>query len=523
MKKIALFLMAAFAFAACEEEFVPHLDFPPTEVTIPTAGTENLAEPVTVTFNANAAWTAALTGEGVAEWLSISPKSGVAGDAAIKLDAIANTTKENRTAVLEITVEGMEPVLVNVTQLQKNAIDVNAEDTYNVPFAGGVVEVKVGANVDYTYEVTYADADAADWIVETKAYTTDNLTFTVAAQPEKGTARKANVTVYSELGVVKIITIAQEEWTPIIWSQSLVDNGANYGRVGVGAVAGKVYYTAAGELFEADAATGTGAKKIALPEGFVAGNVMIDDAGNVLVSGEDRAFDAGQLQLFKVKADGTYDVLVDYNSGNYWCTEMGNFRVRGDVNGNAVIMAYICVGTGHYAAWEVKGGVVADPVYGDLPSGSWDASTGVVAPAGATLADGFYSITYGGNYSISYYDGSAWTEVWVSGSSWMENYNCISTVEINGKKYLGLTASSHFSYDMTELIILDVTDLAAVKKVYTIQMQAHTQSTEIASDDTHGLTYSDIALVNESGSLAVYVIDSWMDSVEKYLLSSALL
>ena len=511
MKKIALFLMAAFAFAACEEEFVPHLDFPPTEVTIPTAGTEDLAEPVTVTFTANAAWTAELTGEGVAEWLSISPKSGVAGEASIKLDAIANTTKENRTATLAITVEGMEPALVTVTQLQKNAIDVNAEATYNVPFAGGVVEVKVGANVDYTYEVTYADA-AADWIVETKAYTTDNLTFTVAAQPEKGTARTANVTVYSELGVVKIITIAQEEWTPIIWSQSLVDNGAQYGRVGVGAVGGKVYYTAAGELFEADAATGTGAEKIALPEGFVAGNVMVDDAGNVLVSGEDRAFGAGQLQLFKVKADGTYDVLVDYNSGNYWCTEMGNFRVRGDVNGNAVIMAYICVGTGHYAAWEVKGGVVADPVYGDLPSGSWDASTGVVAPAGASLADGLFAITYGSPwaYNLYYYDGAEWTMTWESPATWMENFNCISTTEVNGKKYLAMTASCHFDYDYTDIIVLDVTDLTAVKEVFKIQMNFHTVNTA-------GLTYSDIFIKGEDGKLAAYVVDSWMDTVEKYL------
>ena len=131
MKKIALMLMAAcFAVVACEEEFVPHVDFTPAEVTIPTAGTENLETPLTFTFNANAAWTAQLTGEGVTEWLSISPKSGEAGDASIKFDAIANTGKENRTATLEITVEGLEPVLVNVVQLQKNAIDVNAEDAW---------------------------------------------------------------------------------------------------------------------------------------------------------------------------------------------------------------------------------------------------------------------------------------------------------------------------------------------------------------------------------------------------------
>ena len=505
MKKIALFLMAAFAVMACQKEtFVPHLDFPPTQVTIPAAGTENLAEPLTVTFNANAAWTATLAGEGATEWLSISPKSGQAGEAKIKLDALANTSKENRAASIQITVEGLEPTIVTVTQLQKNAIDVNAEDAYTISFKGGSVEIEVGHNVGYTYEVD------AEWLVETKAYTTDKLTFAAAEQEVNAPARTATVAVYSELGVVKIITITQEAWSPIAWSNSLSELGAAAGRAGVAVVGDKVYFTAAGELWAAEAATGAGAQKLALPDGFIAGGVHVDDAGNLMVSGEDRAPGAGQLQLFKVAADGTYSVLVDYNSANYWCTEMGNFRVKGDVNGNALIMAYICVGTGHYAAWEVKGGVVADPVYGDLHDGSWDASTGVVAPVGASLADGLFAITYGTTYNLNYFNGEAWSEIYVTGSSWMENYNCISTAEVNGKKYLAMTASCHFDYDYTDIIVLDVTDLSAVKEVFKIQMNFHTVNAA-------GLTYSDIYIKGEDGKLAAYVIDPWMDTVEKYL------
>ena len=498
--------MAAAAVIACDpvEEFVPHLDFPPTEVTIPTAGTEELAEPLYVTFTANAAWTATLTGEGVAEWLSISPKSGEAGEASIKLDALANTGNENRTATLEITVEGLEPALVKVTQLQKNAIDVNAEAAYTVSFKGGSVEVEIGHNVDYTYEVD------AEWLVETKAYTTDKLVFTAPEQEVNAPARTATITVYSELGVVKIITITQEAWSPIAWTYSLTELGATAGRAGVASTGDKVYFTAGGELWAADAATGADAQKMALPEGFVAGGVHVDDAGNLMVSGEDRAPGAGQLQLYKVAADGTYTALVDYNSANYWCTEMGNFRVKGDVNGDALIVAYICVGTGHYAAWEVKGGVVAEPVYGDLHDGSWDASTGVVAPAGASLADGLFAITYGSTYNLNYFNGEAWAEIYVTGSTWMENYNCISTAEVDGKKYLAMTASCHFNYDYTDIIVLDVTDVAAVKEVFKIQMNFHTVNEA-------GLTYSDIFIKGEDGKLAAYVIDPWMDTVEKYL------
>ena len=505
MKKIALFLMAAAAVISCnKEEFVPHVDFAPVEVTIPTAGTDELAEPVTFNFTANAAWTAEVKGENVIEWLSISPKKGEAGEASIKFTATANTAKENRTATLEINVEGLETIVVPVVQLQKNAIDVNADAAYTVSFKGGSVEIEVGHNVAYTYEVS------ADWLVETKAYTTDKLTFTVAEQEVNAPARTATVTVYSELGVVMIVTITQEAWSPISWTNSLTELGAGAGRVGVAVAGDKVYFTANGELFAADAATGAGATKVALPEGFVAGGVHVDDAGNLMVSGPDIMWEAGgQLQLYLVTEAG-YTPLVDYNSANFWCTEMGNFRVKGDVTKDAVIAAYVCGQTAYGLYWEVKSGVVGESAYVQLPDMSWDASTGVVTPAGATLADGLYCITYGNDYDLFYYDGAEWTKTWESPASWMENFNCISTTEVGGKTYLALTMSCHFDYDYTDIVVLDVTDPKAAAQVFSIQMNFHTVN-------AGGLTYSDIYIKGEDGKLAAYVVDSWMDTVEKYL------
>ena len=505
MKKIALFLMAAAAVISCnKEEFVPHVDFAPVEVTIPTAGTDELAEPVTFNFTANAAWTAEVKGENVIEWLSISPKKGEAGEASIKFTATANTAKENRTATLEINVEGLETIVVPVVQLQKNAIDVNADAAYTVSFKGGSVEIEVGHNVAYTYEVS------ADWLVETKAYTTDKLTFTVAEQEVNAPARTATVTVYSELGVVMIVSITQEAWSPISWTNSLTELGAGAGRVGVAVAGDKVYFTANGELFAADAATGAGATKVALPEGFVAGGVHVDDAGNLMVSGPDIMWEAGgQLQLYLVTEAG-YTPLVDYNSANFWCTEMGNFRVKGDVTKDAVIAAYVCGQTAYGLYWEVKSGVVGESAYLQLPDMSWDASTGVVAPAGATLADGLYCITYGAEYDLFYYDGAEWTKTWESPASWMENFNCISTAEVGGKTYLALTMSCHFDYDYTDIVVLDVTDPKAAAQVFSIQMNFHTVN-------AGGLTYSDIYIKGEDGKLAAYVVDSWMDTVEKYL------
>ena len=217
----------------------------------------------------------------------------------------------------------------------------------------------------------------------------------------------------------------------------------------------------------------------------------------------------GQLQLYLV-TDAGYTPLVDYNSANFWCTEMGNFRVKGDVTKDAVIAAYVCGQTTYGLYWEVKSGVVGESAYVQLPDMSWDASTGVVAPAGATLADGLYCITYGNDYDLFYYDGAEWTKTWESPASWMENFNCISTTEVGGKTYLALTMSCHFNYDYTDIVVLDVTDPKAAAQVFSIQMNYHT-------NNEGGLTYSDIYIKGEDGKLAAYVVDSWMDTVEKYL------
>ncbi len=501
-------MAACFAVVACEEEFVPHADFPPTQVTIPAVGTDEV--PVAFDFSANAAWTATLVGENVVEWLSISPKKGEAGDASIKFTATANTDKENRTATLEITVAGLEPIQVPVVQLQKNAIDVNAEDAYTVSFRGGSVEIEVGHNVDYTYEVS------GEWLTEvkSKAYTTDKLTFSAPEQEVNAPARTATVTVYSELGVVKVVTVTQEAWSPIVWTKSLAELGATPGRVGIGAFGNYVAFTANGAAYLADAATGENVQAVPLPDGFVAGGVHVDDAGNLMVSGPDVAYaNGGQLQLYKVDpATFAPTTMVDYNVANFYSTEMGNFRVKGDITKDALIAAYVCDGGGHALLWEVKDGAVAALPYIDLGDGSWDASTGVVAPAGASLADGLFAITYGGpwSYNLYYYDGAEWAMTWESPASWMENFNCISTTEVGGKKYLALTMSCHFNYDYTDIVVLDVTDPKAAKEVFKIQMNFHTTNEA-------GLTYSDIFIKGEDGKLAAYVIDPWMDAVEKYL------
>lgn len=515
MKKIALFLMAAFAVIACEEKFVPQVDYAPAEVTIPAAGTDALAEPVTFAFEANAAWTASLTGEGVSEWLSITPKSGEAGEASIKFTAAANDAKENRTATLEIVLEGLDPVLVTVTQLQTNAIDISGESAYTLSFEGETVEIEVGHNVEYSYELT-----GGEWLVETKAYETDKLVFTAPAQEINAASRTATLDIYSVhdgiKGHLKTITITQEAWTvAATWTKSLSEMGVPAGRVGVTSVGDKVYFAAAGEIWVIDEATGDNAQKITLPEGFVAGSVLADDAGNLMVSGPNVVYElGGQLQLYKVDPTSlTPELLIDYNVLNAYCTAMGNFRVKGDITKNAVITAYLAGGNANTAClvWEVKEGALESPKYiGGLPDYSWAAETGVVAPAGDTFADGLFFIAYGANYNLHYYDGATWTVSYTTGAEWDENHNCISIAEVNDKVYLARVTGSFAESHLSNISILNVTDPKAAVKLYSIELNTRTANAA-------GFQCSDVYVRGENGNLAAYVIDPWMDVIEKYV------
>ena len=538
MKKIALFLMAAFAFAACEEEFVPHLDFPPTEVTIPTAGTENLEEPVTVAFTANAAWTAALTGEGVEEWLSISPKEGQAGDAVITLAALANTSKENRTATLEITVQGMEPVLVTVTQLQKNAIDVNANDAYTVSFKGGSVEVEVGYNVDYTYEITYADSKNADWIVETKAYATDKLSFTVAAQPVSGVARTAYVTVYSELGMVKNVKIDQEKWSPIDYSKSLSANNVPAGVVKIALSGETAYVLANGEVHSFKAATGEYVAKVTLPEGFVPGSLAADQAGNVIIAGPNADYDWSgvshpDLVIYKMTdPNATPEELIRYNVGNAWGC-VGNAKVTGDITKSAVV-AVVTSGSNVILAFEVKDGKsipsANNAAYAEFKAVTAPYNAGgapnhaCALPAGPTLADGILYFAYGQDsveaYNVMYCPDMAagqWGVAAETAIGGNDNPNSLAVATIGGKSYLAAGVGSHFSWSVSQFFLYDVTDKTAPGvKLFNLPVQQHTLQDA-------GMPNSDIAMRAEGDDLVVYVVDSYRDCLDRYVFASDIL
>lgn len=603
MKRIALFIAIAIAAIACkpEEQIVPEVTVHTDEATlvIPTEGGD-----VQIAFDANVEWTASLKEATAADWCTITPSSGAAGSTSLKVIALENTTNDNRVVTVVITAQTAKKE-VKVTQLQKDALVLSGEKTFEVAADGGQVKFAVNHNI-----AVEAKADA-DWLVQaaTRAMQTSEFTFDVAANT--GAARTAQITVTAG-DLKEELTVNQAAWAPVFevapaedqWiaveggSVSITvdanveytvttdendwltvtneggvytftaaaNEGFDYRSTGVYVTpkdeayveSAKAFYVFQNgraaklwakhpaedyegydasqrvklakygdyillanttKIYVLNPADGSVVNTIDVPAGMAAHNVLVDDAGNVLF-GADALDGAGDVTLYYVADpfNPEPEQLISWNAGNYYCVGAGNIRVKGNVKDDAVITAVVTDGAGGAClAWEVVDGVIGDWKWTNPPYTNWNVPSLCFAPIGATMADGFFYIGYGGDYNLYYTDsfvaggGTPWAVSYVTGSSWMENYNCIATAEWNGNKYAAVVAGCHFDYDAADVFLLNVNNPAAAEHVYT-----HHGDGDADWDWTAGVnpnwtglgTYSDVLLVPTADALLMVYVDS---------------
>ncbi len=620
MKKFLVFVAIAIAAVACkkEEPIVPEVKLTSeATVTLPTVDAN-----ATVTFTTNVAWKAAL--KEASDWLAVSPPSGEAGSGTVKLMANDNATNENRTAVLVITAETAS-VEVTITQLQKDALVLSGEKSYEIPAEGGSVEIEVGHNIPVEVSAN------VDWVTTTKAMETTKFTLVVAPNTDLA-AREAKVTVaggefseeiiITQAGFVPAFAIepvenmivdvnggtktykvtANCEYTfgPDADWVTMTDNGdgtytfsvaGGYNEpsnrtcyvwlnIGYDAVGGEdggpdgtndyTYFTITQtgtaktawaknltsdysgvtlgltarlaykddmillatetQVHAINAVDGSYIQSVALPEGFTPHSLVNDNAGNVLVAAraayvaKENETDPDPVQpdfvVYKVSSlsdISTPTPIASYNVGNIWGAVIGNLRVNGDVNGDAVIAAF-CGTTNYAVLWEVKGGVVADPKAVALPQRNiWQPENGFVMPLGTTLADGLMYNGYGGNYSYAYCaDASVaeptFTEVFPGFSTWELGPSAASVVEMGGKKYMACFEHTFFP------------GWAIASKFYVLDITAPTTPAYyyighgiLSGQDIAGAAYAgDIMMRAGNNALELYIVDDaqgWLEKV----------
>lgn len=197
-KHVPLFLSLTLLLLlnACGPE--PYLNISPSSLAFSEDGGTQ-----TIQVSANYPWTASVSGTG----FSVSPSSGD-GDATVTVTAAPTENPDPVSVKLTFYSETLSES-VELLQAARSAIVIG--DVAKIPSSGGIFEVPVKYNTDFSVEV---ESSAQSWIsfVEAKALTSGKLVFSVE-ENETTDPRTANVTVKDKSGKVDPITLTfvQEE------------------------------------------------------------------------------------------------------------------------------------------------------------------------------------------------------------------------------------------------------------------------------------------------------------------------
>ena len=466
-----------------------------------------------ITVKTNIEWTVTVP-EDAASWVhAVDTKAYGEQSRKFTVDPFYEIGDTTRTAVLTVKA-GDESATYTITQtgLTYELVSPSAEFDKN----GGTESIEVNTNAEIDWSVVIPE-DAKSWIhLGEKVGNTVNVT--VDPYGEIDGEREAELSIVAQDIKPLVFTVYQNGPSSHLWhiNPSVDLEGFDPTvKSSISSLGENLLVSNGTKVYVLNALTGEVVNKIALPEGMCVDRLIADDAGNLLAS-----VDVGyqvDFVIYKVDINNlTAEPFITYNTGNYYSTGTGNIRVSGDITKQAEIVATVS-GSGACIVWHVTGGVPSTWYYANTPYAADYVHTSCTAPAGPSIEDGLYFIGYGGDYNLYYLDTfvpdkteNVWTTAYVTGSTWMENYNCIDVAEFNGTQYVGIVAGCHFNYDATDVYILDATDKTALEPVIHVDCDSYVSRGDgwANLNWTEGGAYSDIILVPTESALFVAYIDT---------------
>ena len=186
-----------------QEKFSPEIETDTKEIRCDVVG-----KTLTVTVESNIEWTA----ECSADWVTVSPAAGQAGESTLTVKVEVNFSAESRNA--EITIGNEQYDVLNkiaVTQEKSSPKIEPATKEIRCDIVGKTLTVSVESNIEWKAKSN------ADWItVSPAAGQAGTSTLTVTVQPNHETeTRNAEITIGNEqYDVLHKIAVIQEEFSP---------------------------------------------------------------------------------------------------------------------------------------------------------------------------------------------------------------------------------------------------------------------------------------------------------------------
>ena len=141
-------------------------------------------------------------------WISVSPRSGEAGNSSIVIKLSSNKTGETLNGTVTISLSNGESYVVSVSQESDDIFDSDSQNKYQIGISGGEINVKVTANIDYTVDIP---KNAQSWLslVDSRALREEDLTFKVAKNETYDTREAVVRLLDKERKVLQSFTVVQ--------------------------------------------------------------------------------------------------------------------------------------------------------------------------------------------------------------------------------------------------------------------------------------------------------------------------
>lgn len=170
-----------------------------------------------LSFSSNVSWTITVSEtQNALSWCTVSQNKGEAGVYNVSVTVTENTTYSDRNVVLVLTAGSITKSII-VNQKQNDAITLTS-NRFEIGTSGGIINVEVKSNVDYTVQIAES---CKEWITlsgNTRSLSAKTYSFHIAESKEYD--KREGEIIFSSNGITETIRVYQSGSAILVLSQN---------------------------------------------------------------------------------------------------------------------------------------------------------------------------------------------------------------------------------------------------------------------------------------------------------------